>query len=106
MYSFFVRISKLCCVFSGDDKRAEQLSVEIREIDERAKELDKMRTQSISSISYINERNRKKNVEEAEKAILVSYLVYLVVVVKMSSHLRDAFFATLISVGRSQSSKR
>ncbi|CAG7833596.1 unnamed protein product [Allacma fusca] len=54
----------------GNDRRAEELLHEIAEVDERAKELDKLRTQSISSISYINERNRKKNVEEAEKAIL------------------------------------
>jgi len=39
-------------------------------VDERATELDKQRTSTISSISYINERNRKKNVEEAEKAIM------------------------------------
>ena len=59
-------------LFSGDDKKAEVLLHEIAELDERAKELDKARTSSISSISYINERNRKKNVEEAEKAIMVS----------------------------------
>jgi len=54
----------------GEDAKAEELQHEIQELDERAKELDKLRSSSISSISYINERNRKKNVEEAEKAIL------------------------------------
>lgn len=39
-------------------------------MEERANELDKKRTSSISLISYINNRNRKKNVEEAEKAII------------------------------------
>ncbi|PSN44686.1 hypothetical protein C0J52_15640 [Blattella germanica] len=39
-------------------------------LEERAEELDKLRTSTISSISYINDRNRKKNVEEAEKAIM------------------------------------
>lgn len=42
----------------------------IQELEERANELDKKRTSSISLISYINNRNRRKNVEEAEKAIL------------------------------------
>lgn len=42
----------------------------LQELEERANELDKRRTSSISLISYINNRNRKKNVEEAEKAII------------------------------------
>lgn len=61
----------------GDDARAEEINQQIQELDERAKELDKIRTSSISSISYINVRNRKKNVEEAEKAILVSLKWFL-----------------------------
>lgn len=51
----------------------EEIAREIAELDERAKELDKARSQSIQSISYINERNRKNNVEKAEKAIMVKY---------------------------------
>lgn len=39
-------------------------------MEQRANELDKRRSSSISLISYINDRNRKKNVEEAEKAII------------------------------------
>lgn len=39
-------------------------------MEDRASELDKQRTSTISSISYINDRNRKRNVEEAEKAIM------------------------------------
>lgn len=39
-------------------------------MEERASELDKKRSSSISLISYINNRNRKQNVEIAEKAIL------------------------------------
>ncbi|XP_012277263.1 RNA polymerase-associated protein Rtf1 [Orussus abietinus] len=54
----------------GDDELASQLNQELSELEERASELDKMRTATISSISYINDRNRKKNVEEAEKAIM------------------------------------
>jgi RNA polymerase-associated protein RTF1 len=54
----------------GEDKKAEELSRAIAELDERAKELDKLRSSSLKNISYINERNRKKNVEEAEKAIM------------------------------------
>lgn len=54
----------------GDDTTATKLNLELSELEERASELDKMRTVTISSISYINDRNRKKNVEEAEKAIM------------------------------------
>uniref|UniRef100_A0A6B2EJ54 Putative rna polymerase-associated protein rtf1 n=1 Tax=Phlebotomus kandelakii TaxID=1109342 RepID=A0A6B2EJ54_9DIPT len=54
----------------GDEEMVKELNAQIREIDERANELDKKRSSSISSISYINDRNRKRNVEEAEKAIM------------------------------------
>lgn len=54
----------------GDDEIAADLSVEIKELEERANELDKRRSSSISLISYINDRNRKRNVMEAEKAIM------------------------------------
>jgi len=61
------------CFCRGDDMRVEEIAREISELDERAKELDKARSQSIQSISYINERNRKNNVEKAEKAIMVEF---------------------------------
>lgn len=54
----------------GDEEVARDLSKRISDLEERASELDKMRTSTISSISYINDRNRKRNVEEAEKAIM------------------------------------
>lgn len=54
----------------GDDDFAKDLSIQIEELEERASELDKKRSSSISLISYINNRNRKQNVEIAEKAIL------------------------------------
>ncbi|XP_034235449.1 RNA polymerase-associated protein RTF1 homolog [Thrips palmi] len=54
----------------GDEEEAATLAQKLLELEERANELDKMRTSTISSISYINDRNRKRNVEEAEKAIL------------------------------------
>ncbi|XP_075214712.1 RNA polymerase-associated protein Rtf1 [Lycorma delicatula] len=54
----------------GDDEEAARINQELQELEERAIELDKLRTSTISSISYINDRNRKKNVEEAEKAIM------------------------------------
>ncbi|XP_059622918.1 RNA polymerase-associated protein Rtf1 [Phlebotomus argentipes] len=54
----------------GDEEVVKELSAQIRDLDERANELDKKRSSSISSISYINDRNRKRNVEEAEKAIM------------------------------------
>ncbi|KAG8272089.1 RNA polymerase-associated protein rtf1 [Homalodisca vitripennis] len=54
----------------GDEVEAARIIQKLQELEERAVELDKMRTSTISSISYINDRNRKKNVEEAEKAIM------------------------------------
>merc|ERR1712228_463239 len=39
------------------------------ELEERAEELDKKRTHTISSVSLINDRNRKANVNKAEAAI-------------------------------------
>lgn len=54
----------------GEDELARDLNMQIQELEERASELDKRRSSSISLISYINDRNRKRNVEEAEKAII------------------------------------
>lgn len=54
----------------GEDDYAHGLNVQIQELEERANELDKKRSKSISSISYINDRNRKRNIEGAEKAIM------------------------------------
>lgn len=60
---------RYAAVLRGDDKLARELTMQIEELEERASELDKKRSSSISLISYINNRNRKRNVEEAEKAI-------------------------------------
>ncbi|XP_054282187.1 RNA polymerase-associated protein RTF1 homolog [Macrosteles quadrilineatus] len=54
----------------GDEVEAARIIQQLHDLEERAVELDKMRTSTISSISYINDRNRKRNVEEAEKAIM------------------------------------
>ncbi|CAH0547959.1 unnamed protein product [Brassicogethes aeneus] len=54
----------------GDEETGRELAQKLSELEERATELDKKRTSTISSISYINDRNRRKNVEEAEKAIM------------------------------------
>lgn len=54
----------------GEDEVARDLNTQIQELEERANELDKRRSSSISLISYINNRNRRRNVEEAEKAIM------------------------------------
>lgn len=57
---------------SGDLNKVEELSAQLEEIEEKAKELDYKRTQNISAISYINERNRMRNIVEAEKAIVLA----------------------------------
>ncbi|KAL3209238.1 hypothetical protein MRX96_009236 [Rhipicephalus microplus] len=54
----------------GDHEEAQRLSGELEQLEERARELDKQRTSTISAISYINERNRMKNIVEIERAIL------------------------------------
>ncbi|KAF4520734.1 hypothetical protein B566_EDAN004854 [Ephemera danica] len=56
--------------YEGERGSVAKLDRKIQDLEERASELDKARTQTIQSISYINDRNRKKNVEEAEKAIM------------------------------------
>ena len=45
------------------------MEAKLNELEERAEELDKKRTHTISSVSLINDRNRKANVEKAESAI-------------------------------------
>lgn len=55
---------------NGDEEMAHHLKVELEKLEERAKELDKLRTSTISAISYINVRNRQRNIQEAEKAII------------------------------------
>lgn len=54
----------------GNEELANEINMQIQELEERANALDKKRTSSIQLISYINDRNRRKNVEEAERAIL------------------------------------
>lgn len=54
----------------GDHEEAQRLGGELEQLEERARELDKQRTSTISAISYINERNRLKNIVEIERAIL------------------------------------
>lgn len=60
---------RYAAVLRGEDDLARDLTIQIEELEEKASELDKKRSSSISLISYINNRNRKRNVEEAEKAI-------------------------------------
>jgi RNA polymerase-associated protein RTF1 len=60
----------------GNHDDVERLHQEIDSLDDRAKELDKARTNSIAAISYINERNRIKNISEAEKAIMEERMAY------------------------------
>ena len=48
----------------------EKLESQLAELEERAEELDKRRTGSISTISLINDRNRKDNISRAEKSII------------------------------------
>lgn len=61
---------KEMAMLKGDQEEAQRLAGELEQLEERARELDKQRTSTISAISYINERNRMKNIVEIERAIL------------------------------------
>ena len=52
----------------GDLQKAGEIQDQLDELEERAQELDRVRSSNISSISYINQRNRERNVREAEEA--------------------------------------
>lgn len=52
----------------GNLEEAEKLRGELDDLEEKAQQLDKVRSKNLSAISYINERNRKRNIVEAEKA--------------------------------------
>ncbi|GAB6024960.1 RNA polymerase-associated protein rtf1 [Chamberlinius hualienensis] len=54
----------------GNSEEKSKLRAELEALEERAAELDKIRTSNIHAISYINERNRKRNITEAENAII------------------------------------
>lgn len=54
----------------GNAEEARKWSDELDRLEDRAKELDKQRTSTISAIAYINERNRHKNIVDIERAIL------------------------------------
>merc|ERR1719461_2837185 len=53
----------------GNEELAEELNSKLMAIEERAEELDKARSSTISSIALINDKNRKKNIERAEQGI-------------------------------------
>lgn len=55
----------------GDADKQSKLQQELEELEERAAELDRRRSQKINSISYINQRNRLRNLVEAEEAFKV-----------------------------------
>lgn len=57
----------------GDHEKSQQLQSELDELEERADQLDKARSQSINSISYINQRNRLRNQIEKEEACKEEY---------------------------------
>ena len=56
---------------AGEAEKAAEIEAQINELEERAEELDKRRTATISSVSLINDRNRKANVNKAEAAIIL-----------------------------------
>ena len=55
----------------GDEIKSGELETKLNEIEERAEELDRRRTHTISSVALINDRNRKANVSKAEEAIRI-----------------------------------
>ena len=55
-------------IAEGDETKSGELESKLNEIEERAEELDRRRTHTISSVALINDRNRKANVSKAEEA--------------------------------------
>jgi hypothetical protein len=53
----------------GNTAEADRLTARLAELEERAENLDKARSEKISSIALINDRNRKRNIEKAEENI-------------------------------------
>jgi len=70
----------------GNTELKEKLESQLAELEERAEELDKRRTGSISTISLINDRNRKDNISRAEKSIITEARR-----VKLEGHVDDPF---------------
>ena len=56
---------------NGDEEKGRQMEQKLHDLEERAEELDKKRTNTISSVALINDRNRKANVDRAYEAIRV-----------------------------------
>ena len=50
-------------------EEADRLTQRLAELEERAENLDRARSEKISSIALINDRNRKRNIEKAEENI-------------------------------------
>ncbi|KAH9378244.1 hypothetical protein HPB48_018594 [Haemaphysalis longicornis] len=57
-------------MLKGVQEEAQRLAGELEQLEERARELDKQLTSTVSAMSYINERKRLKNIVEIERAIL------------------------------------
>lgn len=71
MYKARLIKDKEIAMAEGEEEKAAELDQKINDLEERAEELDKKRTSTISSVSLINDRNRKANVQKAETAILL-----------------------------------
>merc|ERR550532_1037989 len=54
---------------NGQNEAAAEFEKKLDDLEERAEELDKKRTASISSVAWVNRQNRKKNLEKAEMAL-------------------------------------
>ena len=55
---------------NGMDDQANEYENKLKELEDRAEELDKKRTATISSVALVNDRNRKENLKKAEEALL------------------------------------
>ena len=62
---------KEIAIANGDEEKGREMEEKLHNLEERAEELDKKRTNTISSVALINDRNRKANVDRAYEAIRV-----------------------------------
>lgn len=69
MYKSKLTKDRAHAVADGNYEESDRLDALLLELEEKAEQLDQVRTQSVSTIALINDRNRKNNIAKAEEDI-------------------------------------
>ena len=56
---------------NGQEEAVAEFQRKLDDLEERAEELDKKRTSTISNVAYVNKQNREKNLKKAEEALIM-----------------------------------